>query len=1022
MVAGPHVLSLPEAARHYNAGHLAGGSMAGDSSSQAPSPPRVPDHTMLRQIGRGSYGDVWLARSVGGQLRAVKVVWRDRFSSDRPYEREFNGIRAFEPISRSHPGVIHILHLGRDEAAGCFYYVMELADSVDPQADYAPRTLASDLRSRGRLPVTEALAFGVQLADALGHLHRHRLVHRDVKPSNVVFVDGQAKIADIGLVTGADEARSFVGTEGFIPPEGPGSVQADIFGLGRVLYEATTGKDRCDFPELPDDLHGWNPAQREELLELNEILARACAPEASDRYANAAELAGDLNLLLAGRSIRRARGIEHRLRRATRVVGVAVLVALVALAAYAFQHSRRRQAEQRAGHEAVLRERAENAERRAQEELRESLLHQAQALLSSGEPDRRTRALESLREAAAIRTGLDLRNVALAALATPELRVVRRWDPRTPRGMESAPDARLERYVMRNLDGSVSVHSLATDAELLRLPSGGVTAAFAVFTPDGRVLAVRYDDLELRLWDLDSRTVRARVPGIRSLSFTPDSRRLLALSVEGLVHLVDVPSGREVSRFKAPEGAPALTAHPTEPLFAAWGYGGSELELRRVQDGRLLRRVPVPAMGLALAWSADGKQLFTAHLDYSIRVWEWPSLDVPRLLLHLHRAEPVSLATDPTSRWLVTGGWDTYAHVVDLRDGRVLLRETCQFVHVAGDRPAFLLSNQGDWRLVEFDPGHGFDAVLVHGAEKSPRDVAFEPSGRWLASAGPDGVRLLDRESRAVRELGRDPTLRVAFSADGTRLHAVSTSRLHAWRVHPGEGGLRADPLDLPGGGVRAFRGTRTAGLYPDGEGWLAVLQPAAGGGPSWIRGRFDTPEVEDPIPYVTGGNAPEISPDGRWLAWGSWQSEKAGATVRRLGSDDAPVWLPAVGSASVAFSPDNRLLAVGDSEQVRLHEVGTWRTLHAFPRRPNQPLPPSFAFTPDSRLCAAVLPPDRVLLVDARSGAELAVLPAGQHIVSRAAFSPDGRVLAAASTDHHVLLWDLEATRSRLRDLGLDW
>src|SRR5262249_8588189 len=150
---------------------------------------------------------------------------------------------------------------------------------------------------------------------------------------------------DIGLVTGADEAKSFVGTEGFIPPEGPGSTQADIFGLGRLLYEAATGKDRCDFPDLPVDLDSWSGPERDGLLELNEILARACAPESSDRHANAAELAGDLNVLLAGRSIRRAYGYENRLRRAAQIVGIAVLTALLALAATWFQQTQRRRAE-----------------------------------------------------------------------------------------------------------------------------------------------------------------------------------------------------------------------------------------------------------------------------------------------------------------------------------------------------------------------------------------------------------------------------------------------------------------------------------------------------------------------------------------------------------------------------------------------------------------------------------------------------------------------------------------------------
>src|SRR5206468_4437985 len=123
----------------------------------------------------------------------------------------------------------------------------------------------------------------------------------DVKPSNVIFVRGQSKLADIGLVTTVPEARSFVGTEGFIPPEGPGTEKADLFALGRLLYEAATGKDRCEFPQLSADLEDWPASEREALLELNEVLAKLGAPDPADRHANAAEVAGDLNLILAGR-------------------------------------------------------------------------------------------------------------------------------------------------------------------------------------------------------------------------------------------------------------------------------------------------------------------------------------------------------------------------------------------------------------------------------------------------------------------------------------------------------------------------------------------------------------------------------------------------------------------------------------------------------------------------------------------------------------------------------------------------
>jgi eukaryotic-like serine/threonine-protein kinase len=73
------------------------------------------------------------------------------------------------------------------------------------------------------------------LTTALEHLHQNGLVHRDVKPPNIIFVNGVAKLADIGLVTGVDTARSYMGTEGFADPEGPGTAQADLFSLGKVL-------------------------------------------------------------------------------------------------------------------------------------------------------------------------------------------------------------------------------------------------------------------------------------------------------------------------------------------------------------------------------------------------------------------------------------------------------------------------------------------------------------------------------------------------------------------------------------------------------------------------------------------------------------------------------------------------------------------------------------------------------------------------------------------------------------------
>jgi len=250
--------------------------------------PSIPDHEVLRKIGGGAYGEVWLARGVTGAMRAVKLVYREDFSDERTFEREFEGILRFEPISREHQGFVNILHVGRSEDETSFYYyVMELGDDAHSEGDinpveYEPRTLRSDmLKANGSpLPTGFCVETGRRLADALGELHERGLTHRDVKPSNVIFVGGKAKLADIGLVAAKDQ-RTFVGTEGFVPPEGPGSEQADIYSLGKVLYEMATGMDRLQFPELPEKKAGDD--QRKKWIRLNQLICDICEPRISKR-------------------------------------------------------------------------------------------------------------------------------------------------------------------------------------------------------------------------------------------------------------------------------------------------------------------------------------------------------------------------------------------------------------------------------------------------------------------------------------------------------------------------------------------------------------------------------------------------------------------------------------------------------------------------------------------------------------------------------------------------------------------
>jgi eukaryotic-like serine/threonine-protein kinase len=277
--------------------------------------PVIPDHEVLRKVGGGAYGEVWLARGVTGALRAVKVLWREDFDDERSFEREFEGILKFEPISRDHPGMVNILHVGRSVDGNAFYYyVMELGDDVvtgreiNP-IEYEARTLRSDTkRALGkRLETDFCIDVGVRLAEALRHLHDNGLAHRDVKPANVIFVGGKAKLADIGLVATRGQ-RTFVGTEGFVPPEGPGSAQADVYSLGKVLYEIATGKDRMDFPELPDEMP--SKTERKRWLALNQIICETCEPQLSRRrISTAGELAEALRRLQDGKRRRRRRPI-----------------------------------------------------------------------------------------------------------------------------------------------------------------------------------------------------------------------------------------------------------------------------------------------------------------------------------------------------------------------------------------------------------------------------------------------------------------------------------------------------------------------------------------------------------------------------------------------------------------------------------------------------------------------------------------------------------------------------------------
>src|SRR6185369_9759687 len=151
---------------------------------------------------------------------------------------------------------------------------------VNPDT-YEPKTVGAIVSTGRALPYEDCLIFGLAVSSALAFLHKRGLVHRDIKPSNLISVNSMPKLADVGMVTDAGSASMAGGTLGYMAPEANPGVQADVYALGKVLYELSTGLDRMKHPALPEF---WSNAPNlPQLAELNELILKACEPDPKKR-------------------------------------------------------------------------------------------------------------------------------------------------------------------------------------------------------------------------------------------------------------------------------------------------------------------------------------------------------------------------------------------------------------------------------------------------------------------------------------------------------------------------------------------------------------------------------------------------------------------------------------------------------------------------------------------------------------------------------------------------------------------
>jgi len=245
-----------------------------------------------REIGRGAYGVVYIAANGKGERAAVKVCRRDDIGDER-YVRELRGAKLYGAIPPQE-GLVRIREF--TEKPWGFYVVMDLADDefgrgFSGSAAYRPKTLASVVDGEKALPLGECVKLGITLAKGLVALQRHHLLHRDIKPGNVIYVEGRPALSDMGLVVEESEAASLVGTPGYVPPENFIGASGDVYSLGLTLKAASFGRRVEDVDKGPaleaDTGAKFFPAWWR-------ILNKATDPTPSRRYQSAKALQKEL--------------------------------------------------------------------------------------------------------------------------------------------------------------------------------------------------------------------------------------------------------------------------------------------------------------------------------------------------------------------------------------------------------------------------------------------------------------------------------------------------------------------------------------------------------------------------------------------------------------------------------------------------------------------------------------------------------------------------------------------------------